>query len=141
MSAIVETGTFGRTISLRVAPNEDLTEAIEKVCAAQGISRAMIRCGIGSMIDGCLEVGRGRDRIEIPGPAVEVLTLLGEVRPGEDGAPRACLSGTVADPMGRVSGGRFVRGRNRICITAEIVFQEWLPADSGQAVHTTRSEP
>jgi predicted DNA-binding protein with PD1-like motif len=127
MSCVVETGTFGRTVSLRIAPNEDMTEAIERACAENGVARAAVRGGIGSLIDACLETGRGRDPVDVLGPAVEVLVLTGEVRPDESGRPSAFLGGTVADTVGRIFGGRFVPGKNRVCVTAEVVFQEWLP--------------
>lgn len=128
MSSIVEAGTFGRTISLRIAPNEDVAGAIEKACAANNVTHACVRSGLGSLIDAYMETGRGREPVEILGPAVEILALLGEVRPDENGKPCASLSGTVGDPSGRVFGGRFVRGKNRVCVTAEVVFQEWLPS-------------
>ena len=130
MNSQIEQGTYGRTISMRVAPNEDIAEVIEKACAAHGITHAAVRSGLGSLIDACLETG-GESVVEIQGPAVELLTLLGEVRPDAQGQPRARLSGTVGDTSGGVFGGRFVSGRNRICVTAEVVFQEWLPAARG----------
>ena len=39
---------------------------------------------------------------------------------------------TVADTDGRVWGGRFVSGRNPVCMTFELVLEEWLP-DGGAA--------
>jgi predicted DNA-binding protein with PD1-like motif len=128
MKSVVETGSFGRALSLRIGPNEDLVEAIEQACREHGIRRAGIRSGLGSLIDACLETGAGQPPLEVRGPAVEVLTLVGEVRPNADGRPEARLSGTVGDPQGAVFGGRLVRGRNPICVTAEVLLQEWLPA-------------
>ena len=41
--------------------------------------------------------------------------------------PRADLRGTISDSEARVYGGAFVVGANPICITLELVLQEWLP--------------
>lgn len=127
MNTTVEAGSFGRTVSLRIGPNEDLTEAIEQACQDHGLTHAVVRGGIGSLIDAELEVASNRPPIEVRGFAVELLTLVGEVRPAEDGRVRARLSGSVGDPTGRVFGGRFVRGVNRACVTLEVVVQEWIP--------------
>lgn len=130
MKTTVEAGSFSRTVSLRIGPNEDLTEAIEQACHDHGLTHAIVRSGIGSLIDAELEVAPDRPPIEVRGLAVELLTLVGEVRPAADGAVRARLSGSVGDPTGRVFGGRFVRGANRACVTLEVILQEWIPASA-----------
>jgi predicted DNA-binding protein with PD1-like motif len=127
MKSIAERGSFGRTLSVRITPNEDLVEAIEQVCDELGVERAMVRSGLGSLTDGCLESRAGAPPLKIAGPAVELLTLVGEVHRNTEGRAEARLSGTVGDPDGAVFGGRFVRGLNPVCVTAEIVLQEWLP--------------
>jgi len=118
----------GRTISARIGPNEDLTRGVERVCAESGIEHAVVRMGIGSLIDGCMRV-RDSD-IEVPGPVVEIITMAGEVRPGPDGAPHADLSGRIGGPDGSAWDGTFVVDRNTVLVTAEIVLQERLPAGS-----------
>lgn len=128
MTTKVEAGMLGRTISLRVGPNEDVTEAIEQACREQKCPYAMVRSGLGSLIDAVLEIAPGKPPLEVRGLAVELLTLVGEVRPGANGASEARLSGSVGDPTGRVFGGRFVRGKNRACVTLEVILQEWIPA-------------
>ena len=62
------------------------------------------------------------------GPAVEIVSLAGEVRSGEKGEIIASLSGVVADPEGQVYGGRFVAGANTVCMTLEVMLEEWLPS-------------
>ena len=131
MNTTLETGSFSRTISLRVGPNEDITEAIEQACRDHAVTHAVIRGGLGSLIDAVLEVAPGEPPIEAKGLAVELLTLVGEVRPAADGTVRARLSGSVGDPKGRVFGGRFVSGANRVCVTMEIILQEWIPKLAG----------
>lgn len=125
--AAPESGRTGRILYARVRPNEDLVQTIEKLCLQHGFAHAVVRGSLGSLSQCCLELHTGA-RVDVPGPAVEMLTLMGEVRT-EDSAPQARISGTVADPTGRIFAGRFVPGRNPVCITFEINLEEWL-ADS-----------
>ncbi|CAK7011273.1 MAG: hypothetical protein KER_00418 [Kerstersia gyiorum] len=123
----VESGQMGRVAYARIAPNEDLVKGVEKLCLAEGFRNAFVRGALGSLIDGCLERGDG-DTQFIAGPAVEIVSLAGEVRSQSDGTLRAFLTGVVADPQGRVYGGPFVAGGNPVCVTFEVTLEEWLPA-------------
>ncbi|WP_342636817.1 PCC domain-containing protein [Enterovirga rhinocerotis] len=125
----VETGRIGRIAYTHVRPNEDLVQAVQKVALMHGFRAAFVRGTLGSLTDACLAAPDGALR-EIRGPAIEVLAIAGEVRSDADGVPRAHLSGAVADTEGRVFGGRFVSGRNPVCMTFELVLEEWLP-DAG----------
>jgi predicted DNA-binding protein with PD1-like motif len=127
MKTTLESGAFGRTISIRLAPNEDITEAIEAVCRQHHVTHAMVRAAVGSLAGAVLEVAAGQPPIAADGIALEMLSLVGEIRPTNDGVVQAQLSGLVGDTDGRVWGGRFVPGANRVCVTMEIVLQEWLP--------------
>lgn len=124
----IEKGTFGRSAVIRLRPNEDLVEGIEQACFENGISCAVVRSAVGSLVDAVLQHGVGEDARTLveQGPGVEILTLSGELVPGKDGRPKADLRGTISTPDARVLGGRFLRGRNSICITLELVLQEWL---------------
>ncbi|WP_193370151.1 PCC domain-containing protein [Pelagibius marinus] len=125
-AATFEEGKLGRIAVVRLRPNEDLVGAVEAACGEHGLSHAVVRSAVGSLVDAVLEAG---DRvIQVPGPGIEILTLAGEVRPDAGGRPRAELRGTIADGKAQVYGGRFRRGANPICITLELVLQEWLPA-------------
>ena len=124
---LVEAGSMGRVAYARVAPNEDLVLSIEKLCAAEGFRHAFVRGALGSLVDGCLGTRDGR-YLAVKGPAVEIVSLAGEVRSQDDGSLRASLSGVVADPEGRVYGGPFVAGANPVCMTLEVTLEEWLPA-------------
>ncbi|SLN75677.1 PPC domain-containing DNA-binding protein [Oceanibacterium hippocampi] len=123
----VTNGTMGRVAYARIAPNEDLVIGVEKLCLAHGFRNAFVRGALGSLVDACL--GANDDKfIEVKGPAVEIVSLAGEVRSDEDGAIKAALSGVVADPQGEIYGGLFVAGSNAICMTLEVTLEEWLPA-------------
>lgn len=124
--ASIEDGRLGRIAVIRLRPNEDLVGGVEVVCREHGFSRAIVRSGVGSLVDAVLE--SGETALKIPGPGIEILTLAGEVRPDAEGIPRADLRGTVADGNAKVFGGGFRRGENPICITLELVLQEWVPA-------------
>ena len=69
-------------------------------------------------------------RVLVNGPAVEVVSIAGEVRAGPDNTIAAALSGVVADTDGQVFGGFFVPGGNTVCMTFEVTLEEWLPADA-----------
>ncbi len=125
MPAEVESGSMGRVAYARIGPNEDLVQGVEKLCLAQGFRNAFVRGALGSLVDACLYA---RDGVrQVAGPAVEIVSLAGEVRAQADGSVVASLSGVVADPDGRVHGGAFVPGANTICMTFEVTLEEWLP--------------
>ncbi|MBP7002637.1 PPC domain-containing DNA-binding protein [Amaricoccus sp.] len=123
----VESGSMGRVAYARIAPNEDLVLGVEKLCLAEGFRNAFVRGALGSLVDACLADADGGLR-HVRGPAVEIVSLAGEVRSAPDGSLRAALTGVVADPEGNVSGGPFVPGLNPICMTFEVTLEEWLPA-------------
>ena len=95
---VVENGSMGRVAYARIAPNEDLVQGVEKLCLAEGFRNAFVRGALGSLVDACMGTIDGK-YLQIQGPAVEIVSLAGEVRPGEDGSLRASLTGVVADPV------------------------------------------
>jgi uncharacterized protein len=123
---LFEEGRLGRIAVVRLRPNEDLVTSVEAACREHGLTHALVRSAVGSLVDAILE--SGDTALKIPGPGIEILTLGGEVRPDAEGNPRADLRGTIADGNAKVYGGCFRRGENPICITLELVLQEWLPA-------------
>ena len=126
-ASLVETGAMGRVAYARVAPNEDLVLSIEKLCIAEGFRHAFVRGALGSLVDACFVAPDGGTRL-VRGPAVEVVSLAGEVRTQADGSLRAAITGIVADIGGHVHGGPFVAGANPVCVTFEVTLEEWLPA-------------
>ena len=125
-TTLVESGTMGRVAYARIAPNEDLVRGVEKLCLTEGFKNAFVRGALGSLVDGCVERLDGK-LLHIRGPAVEIVSLAGEVRSQPDGSIQASLSGVAADPQGNVYGGKFVADTNLICMTLEITLEEWLP--------------
>ena len=122
----IQAGRIGKVVYGRMAPNEDLVQGIEKLCIAQGLRHALVRCGLGSLVDACLDLPGGQRR-PVAGPAVEVLSLFGEVRAQADGTLRADLSGLVVNAAGQVTSGLFVAGANPVFATFELTLEEWLP--------------
>jgi predicted DNA-binding protein with PD1-like motif len=127
-----EEGRMGRLVYGRIAPNEDLVQGLQEICLAQGVRHALVRVGLGSLVDACLEAPSGR-RLLMAGPAVEVLSLFGEVRTQANGACTAALNGVVVDASGHVISGRFVPGQNLVFATFEVTLEEWLPCVSNAA--------
>lgn len=127
--SVVETGKMGRVAYARIGPNEDLVQGVEKLCLAEGFENAFVRGALGSLVDACLATREGRYQ-SIRGPAVEIVSIAGEVRMNAAGEVVASLTGVVADPDGNVYGGPFVAGANAVCMTFEITLEEWLPAKS-----------
>ena len=125
----VEEGRMGRVAYARIAPNEDLVQSVEKLCAAEGFRHAFVRGALGSLVDACLGTRGGECQV-VAGPAVEIVSIAGEVRTQTDGSVRACLAGVVADGSGSVFGGPFIAGQNLVCMTFEVTLEEWLPADA-----------
>ena len=122
-----QAGRVGKVVYARMAPNEDLVQGIEKICIAQGLRHALVRSGLGSLVDACLDLPGGT-RQPVTGPAVEVLSLFGEVHTQTDSTQRADLSGVVVDAAGRVTSGVFVAGANPVFATFEVTLEEWLSA-------------
>jgi uncharacterized protein len=122
----IEAGRIGKVVYARMAPNEDLVQGIEKICVAQGLRHALVRSGLGSLVDACVDLPGGM-RHPVTGPAVEVLSLSGEVRAQADGTVRAELCGVVVDAAGRVVSGVFVAGANPVFATFEVTLEAWLP--------------
>jgi len=123
---MVESGRFTHVVYARIAPNEDLVAAVEKVCLMHGIERALVRGSLGSLTDACFEQAQGRIR-EVRGPAIEVLSLTGEVATGDDGSPRAVLTAVAGDSEGRLHAGRLVPGRNPVLVTFELALEVFAP--------------
>lgn len=126
-TAVIEHGSMGRVAYARIAPNEDLVHGLEKLCLTEGFKNAFVRGALGSLVDACIGTSDGR-YIQIKGPAVEIVSLAGEVRLQDDGSISASLSGVVADTKGNLYGGPFIAGCNPICMTFEVTLEEWIPA-------------
>ncbi|MGO1120895.1 PPC domain-containing DNA-binding protein [Rhodovibrionaceae bacterium A322] len=125
-----EEGRYGRLAVIRLKPNEDLVDGVEQAVAEAGIACGVVRSAVGSLVDAALGYGEGDEAsiTTVQGPGIEILTLAGDLRPDPEGVTRAFLQGTVSDTDANVYGGTFLPGGNPICITLELVVQEWIPA-------------
>jgi uncharacterized protein len=141
-NARIESGSMGRVAYARISPNEDLVQSIEKCCLEHGFHNAFVRGALGSLTDANLYLQNGSIQF-IKGPAVEIVSLAGEVRLQQDASLRASISGVVADPRGRIRGGPFVSGQNLVCITVEVTLEEWIPSSENTFLEnqTIRENP
>jgi predicted DNA-binding protein with PD1-like motif len=108
-----------RVAMSRVRPGEDITAAIRQVCVEQGFRAAVVRAGVGSLVGACLR--RGHDVFDVDGPATELATIAGRVRPDTADVE---LSAIVVDRHGDVHAGVLVPGRNPVAITFELLIFE-----------------
>ena len=133
-SITVESGHYGRLVVARLKPGEDLVEALEQLCVAHAITRAVVRSAVGSLVEARLarRSAEAGESFTVPGPGVEILNAFGEV--ALDAAERATISGMVADTEGRMYAGYFVPGANRSFITIEVTLQEWVVEKRSQEV-------
>lgn len=134
MSTQILHGGPGRIVKARLQCNDDLVLGIEDICAHYEMDHVFVKGGLGSLFRAQLwvnpEDGTTYAPIDITGYAVEILTLRGEVK-RRDSLPLANLYGMVADNQGVVYSGRFVRAEAPVCITVEVVLQEWLTHEEG----------
>ena len=103
----------GAALLVRIAPNEDLCEALVRVCREHGIERGRIH-GIGSVIG-----ARFADGTELRSYATELLIREGRLDLAAD--PPCRLDIAIVGMDGAHREGRLVPGRNPVCVTAEIV--------------------
>ncbi|MGP4956343.1 PCC domain-containing protein [Pseudomonas helleri] len=120
----VQGGRLGRLLIARLKPNEDIIDSAEALCKDYGIHRAVVRGGLGSLVDAqlCYLGRQGMIEIHVAGPGVEILSISGEISSGE-----SRLQTVVADADGKLYAGRLERGKNLTFITVELTLQEWLP--------------
>lgn len=105
-----------RALLAKVRPNEDISLAIERICASHGIGAAHV-FGIGS-----LNEVRFADGSRVESHATEVLIRKGGVK-SADGELRALLDIDVVDMNGSIFSGEIVRGDNPVCVTFELVIE------------------
>ena len=106
-------GAPGTLILARLRPNQDITLAIEALCADRGIRNAILRGSIGSLVGARFTDGR-----VVEDYATEVLVRRGMVRDG-----CAALDMTVVNIAGESHTGILARGENAVCITFELALE------------------
>lgn len=105
--------TAGRGLVAWIKPNEDIVSALETIAQAQGISEAIVRGSLGSLIG-----ARFTDGGRVDDHATEVLVREGHIRNG-----KAALDLLVVDMRGGVHEGWIERGENPVCITFDLVLE------------------
>lgn len=109
----------GRAVVLRVRPNEEIGDAVERACREAGVRHGRLCGGVGSLVSPRFADGR-----QVASIATEVFVTTGEIAPDVDGVPRARIAVALADMEGAVHRGLLARGRNPVCITFELVIEE-----------------
>lgn len=108
----------GRTILLKLQPNQDVTEALEAAVRAAGMSSARICGAVGSLVEAVIE--QHGKQTKVSGPGLEVAGLSGIVSACGD----TVLEGYVCRPDTGLEHGRFLRGMNAVGVTFELVLEE-----------------
>lgn len=103
--------------ALRLAPNQDITEALEQFCQARGIRQAEIYGGVGSTVGAVFQNGG------VVEPFVtELLIRSGCIRATSHGQPCAEIDIAMVDYKGGISEGRLAAGANPVLVTLELVL-------------------
>lgn len=110
--------TTSRAFALRLRPNQDLAGAIEAFCCEQGISRAKIHGGVGSIIGARFTDGRAVEPF-----ATEMAVRAGAIVSAANGAPETDLDVALVDYTGGLAEGRLARGDNPVLMTMELVLE------------------
>lgn len=105
------TGPAGPAALVTLRPNQDITEAVERVAAETGLTDARV-LGLGSLVHPGLT---GQPLID--SFATEILLTQGLIRGG-----RATLSARIVTLDGATHEGPLEPGANGICITAELLL-------------------
>lgn len=126
-------GQLSRVVAGRLLPRTDLVEGIERICEDYGIKYAFVSCAIGSLQKATFmyvvpreeaKIGAGYSSpLEIPGP-IEFLGGTGVVCEGEKGERLTHFHGTISDKLDRVYGGHFMKGKNPVLVTMDLVIVE-----------------
>jgi predicted DNA-binding protein with PD1-like motif len=105
-------GATGQGVVARVKPNQDILTAVETIARDHGITNAVVRGSLGSLIGARFTHGG-----QVDDHATEVLVREGYVRNG-----KAALDLLVVDMQGHVHEGWLRHGENPVCITFDLVL-------------------
>jgi uncharacterized protein len=128
--AFTEKISLGGIFLLRLLPEEDVFEGLKRICLENGMERAVVLSGIGSLKDVTfrnvqfhvnLPVSLDRTNIfEEEGP-FELLSLEGNVFPAEGGGDSIVhLHALLGSPTGALRGGHLIKAA--VFSTVEIVL-------------------
>lgn len=130
MESTIRSCQPGRIVNARFFCNDDLVTGMEDICREHQTEQGIIKGGLGSLFKSSLEImtDEGVPRsVKVEGFAVEILSMNGHIRSNREGSTEVELFGMVANNSGDVFAGRFIKGESPVCITIEVMIQEWLP--------------
>ena len=104
----------GDHLAIRLRPNQDISAALEQLCADHNIARATIRGGVASIIGAAFDDGRTAEPF-----ATEIFIRSGEVTPH---ASRIDIA--LVNYLGEMYEGRLLRGANPVLMTAELLLHQ-----------------
>ena len=107
-----------RAYALRLRPNQDFAGSLEAFCREQGIVRAKLHGGVGSIIGARFADGRTVEPF-----ATEMALRSGTIASDASGTPKATLDVAVVDYLGGLTVGRLGRGDNPVLMTMELVLE------------------
>lgn len=107
-------------ILLKLQPNQDVTEALEREVRRVGMTRARIVAAVGSLVEGVL-LSDGEIEI-VAGPGLEVAALSGVI----EATGGSTLHAHICRADASVAAGNLVRGRNAVAVTFELLLAETL---------------
>jgi predicted DNA-binding protein with PD1-like motif len=119
VSALATAADGSRAFALRLRPNQCFHAALEGFCREQGLARAVIHGGVGSLIGSAFENGRVTEPF-----ATEVCITRGIVATDADGEWRAEIDAALIDLTGDLAEGRLKRGANPVLMTFELILAE-----------------
>lgn len=106
---------LSRAVAVRLAPNQDLIEALERIGREAEFARSKVQGGVASIIG-----ARFEDAPPVTGFATELLVRDGLIDSAGDGT---VLEIAIVDLDGRIGTGRLVRGDNPVLMTFEGLLQ------------------
>ena len=107
------------SLAVRLAPNQDLTEALERAGRKARFRRAVLAGGVASTIG-----ARFADAPAIDGFATELLVRRGLVRCAPDAGAATELDIVIVDLHGAIGAGRLLAGDNPVLMTFEGLLEE-----------------
>lgn len=104
--------------ALIVRANEDLSTALEQECQSRGITRAVVRGGVGSLVGASFEDGRSVEPF-----VTEVFIQEAHLGLDSNGQLQSQIDVSLVDYLGGLSSGRLQRGENPVLVTFELVIE------------------
>jgi predicted DNA-binding protein with PD1-like motif len=101
-------------LAIRLAPNQDLTRALESAGSRLPVAQAVVRGGVASLIG-----ARFIDAPQLDGFATEMFVRSGRIACAPDAAGASEIDITIVDLHGNIRSGRLLRGDNPVLMTFE----------------------